>query len=154
MATHPNIRKALDRDEQTLERNRHALWQLRRAHSRQWTLGELMAALSVLDPSLTVGRDLGALTWYEGYMDDLGFLPRALDQKPHTVRTLSAYCAKMLGRKFKGMDHLITKLTPVWIADQPATEFEGLTGLRVENRGGVRTVQPLTEKFTHWKTDG
>lgn len=84
------------------------------------SLGELIAALSRLDPELVVPFGFGNPHSYRGYYDELAFEPR----ENVKVGDMLADARSALGATFqgyKGGDFTMTEYTPCWLAEWGST---------------------------------
>ena len=89
-------------------------WQEERAAS-QMTLGDLIAALSVMDNTAVVPNISNAHS-YRGYYIDIAFEPNG-GTRP--AKELLAECRDAMGAVFggyKGGDYVMGALTPVWVS--------------------------------------
>lgn len=83
----------------------------------QLTLGDLIEALSSMDPETMVTPGLGRLDSYRGYYEDLAFAPSELGL---TAGQLLELCRAAMGQVFqgyKGGNYVMGATTPLWRAE-------------------------------------
>lgn len=98
-------------------------WQIDRANS-QMTLGELIAALSVMPETKQV-QGLCKPHSYRGYYTDLAFEEAQVTSTAGIMLEMVKECLDQTFTGWKGGDFVMTKITPLWIAER------GNSGLKI-----------------------
>ena len=98
-------------------------WRIDRANS-QMTLGELIAALSVMPEHKQV-QGLCKPHSYRGYYTDLAFEEAQATSTAGLMLEMVKECLDQTFIGWKGGDFVMTKITPLWIAER------GASGLKI-----------------------
>jgi hypothetical protein len=113
--------------------------------AKQYTLGDVIEVLKLLDPDKIVPIGLGVPYSYRGIYEDLAFRPT----RNVSVRTMLENAQGALGEVFtgyKGGEYVMDELTRCWLAGPHDSGGETVGKVMLELMGLAPHAQPAQEK--------